>query len=84
MLPGRHPGLLEAYLHVAPARFLAQVLFAVVEVALLVLGAARVELAFAPDVRAAVASAVYDAYGAAARRRLVRSRRSVVPQAAGA
>ena len=66
----RRPGLIEAYLHVRPERFQAPVLFAVVETALLVLGAARVELAFSNVVRRQVAAAVYDTYGAAARRRL--------------
>ena len=67
---GRLSGAVEAYLHVHPRRYLPPILLSVVEVALFVLRANRVELVFEPALRKAVAQDIYDVYGRGTRRRL--------------
>ena len=67
---GQVPGAIEALLHVRPERFVASVLFAVVETALVVLRAGRVELAFPAPLRRLVVSEVYQRYGALVRHRV--------------
>ena len=71
---GHVPGAVEAFLHVRPERLTPHVLYAVVEAALIVLQAGRVELVFPASVRRLVVSEVYDAYGPVVRRRVVRFR----------
>lgn len=68
------PGAVEAFLHVRPERVTPAVLFALVEAALLVLRADRVELAYPPALRKLILSEVYASYGALVRRRVVPSR----------
>ena len=70
---GHVPGAVEAFLHVRPERLTPHVLYAVVEAALIVLQAGRVELVFPAPVRRLVVSEVYDAYGPVVRRRVVPS-----------
>ena len=70
---GHVPGAVEAFLHVRPQRRTPHVLYAVVEAALIVLQAGRVELAFPAPLRRLIVSEVYDAYGPVVRRRVVPS-----------
>ena len=67
---GQVPGAIEALLHVRPDRFVASVLFAVVETALVVLRACRVELVFPAPLRRLIVSEVYQRYGALVRHRV--------------
>lgn len=71
---GQVPGAVEAFLYVRPERFTGAVLFAVVEAALLVLRAERVELAYPAPLRKLILSEVYASYGALVRRRVLVSR----------
>ena len=71
---GQVPGAVEAFLHVRPERVTGAVLFAVVEAALLVLRADRVELAYPAGLRRLILSEVYASYGALVRRRVLVSR----------
>ena len=64
---------MEAFLHVRPERLTPHVLYAVVEAALIVLQAGRVELVFPAPLRRLIVSEVYDAYGPVVRRRVVPS-----------
>ena len=67
------PGAVEAFLHVRPERLTPHVLYAVVEAALIVLQAGRVELVYPAPLRRLIVSEVYDAYGPVDRRRVVPS-----------
>ena len=67
---GRFTGAVEAYLHVHPRRYMPPILLSVVEVALFVLRANRVELFFEGALRRALAQDIYDVYGRRTRQRL--------------